>query len=144
MYDSIVVGTDGSASANEAVRHAASLAALADAHLHVVMVTPGIPVIAAPDMMVAAAQWSDAADAAAKQSLDDAAAIARELGAEVTPHQRGGDPADQLLDVCEETDADLLVVGNRGMHGARRFLLGSVSSRCAHHANTSVLVVQTT
>ena len=100
--------------------------------------------IAAPDMMVAAAQWSDAADAAAEQSLDDAAEIARELGAEVTPHQRGGDPADQLLDVCEETDADLLVVGNRGMHGARRFLLGSVSSRCAHHANTSVLVVQTT
>jgi nucleotide-binding universal stress UspA family protein len=41
-------------------------------------------------------------------------------------------------------NADLLVIGNRGMHGARRFLLGSVSSRCAHHADCSVLIVQTT
>ena len=62
----------------------------------------------------------------------------------MTTHALGGDPADARAVVCEQVDADLLVIGNRGMHGARRFLLGSVSSRCAHHAGCSVLIVQTT
>jgi nucleotide-binding universal stress UspA family protein len=54
-----------------------------------------------------------------------------------------GDPADALLTLCEDLDADLLVIGNRGMRGAKRFLLGSVSNRCAHHAPCSILIVHT-
>jgi nucleotide-binding universal stress UspA family protein len=55
-----------------------------------------------------------------------------------------GNPAEVLLSVAAEQDADLIVVGNRGMQGAARFLLGSVPNRIAHHANCSVLIVQTT
>lgn len=143
MYDTIVVGTDGSATANKAVEHAAKLAASTGAHLHVGMASPSIPALVAPDMMVATADWTAASEQATQAALTAAADIASAAGAEVTTHQLGGDPADALLSLCEQEGADLLVVGSRGMHGARRFLLGSVSSRCAHHADRSVLIVHT-
>jgi nucleotide-binding universal stress UspA family protein len=143
MYDKIVVGTDGSPTALKAVTHAASLAAATGAHLHIAMVAPSIPVVVAPDMLLASAEWSDATKAATNDALRSAAEASAEVGAETTTHQLSGDPADALLGLCDDIDADLLVVGSRGMHGARRFLLGSVSSRCAHHANRSVLIVHT-
>ena len=62
----------------------------------------------------------------------------------VRTHPREGDPATALLTVAEETGADLIVVGNRGMTGAARFLLGSVPNKLSHHANCSILIVRTT
>jgi len=55
---------------------------------------------------------------------------------------RETDPASALLDVAEEIGADLLVVGNKGMRGPRRYL-GSVPSKVAHHAGCTVLIVDT-
>jgi nucleotide-binding universal stress UspA family protein len=144
MYTTIVVGTDGSATSAKAVSHAASLAALTGAHLHIAMVAPRIPVLVAPDMVVASNEWGEASEESTRMGLDAAATIAADAGADATTHALAGDPADALLSLCEQVDADLLVIGNRGMQGARRFLLGSVSSRCAHHAVCSVLIVQTT
>jgi nucleotide-binding universal stress UspA family protein len=143
MYDTIVVGTDGSPTAQKAVDDAASLAAALGGRLHIAMVTPSIPIVAAPDMIVASAEWTEATNQATRSALESAAAAAAAVGAEATTHQLGGDPADALLGLCEEVDADLLVVGSRGMQGARRFLLGSVSSRCVRHADRSVLIVHT-
>ena len=57
---------------------------------------------------------------------------------------RQGDAADAILDIAEEQRADLIVVGNRGMTGAKRFLLGSVPNKVSHHAPCSVLIVRTT
>ena len=143
MYDNIVVGTDGSVGATKAVAHAAALAAATGAHLHIAMATPSIPVLVAPDMMIATGDWANASEQATAVALQTAAEIATGAGAEATTHQCSGDPADALLSLCDELRADLLVIGSRGMHGARRFLLGSVSSRCAHHADRSVLIVHT-
>ncbi|MGZ4325698.1 MAG: universal stress protein, partial [Solirubrobacteraceae bacterium] len=53
------------------------------------------------------------------------------------------DPADALIAVSEELGAELLVVGNKGMSGASRFLLGSVADKVAHHAPCSILIVRT-
>ncbi|HSM67899.1 MAG TPA: universal stress protein [Ilumatobacteraceae bacterium] len=144
MYATIVVGTDGSSTAEKAVAHAAQLAALSGARLHIATVAPRIPVLVAPDMVVASAEWNEASDQSTQLALAGAAQIAENAGAAATTHALGGEPADALLSLCDDVDADLLVVGNRGMQGARRFLLGSVSSRCAHHADCSVLIVQTT
>ena len=77
-------------------------------------------------------------------TLSDAADVVREAGLEVETFAREGDPADAILDVAEERGADLIVVGNKGMTGARRFLLGSVPNRVSHHAPCSVLIVRTT
>ncbi len=59
-------------------------------------------------------------------------------------YPRKGDPADAILDVAEEQEADLIIVGNRGMAGAERFLLGSVPNKVSHHAPCSVLIIRTT
>jgi nucleotide-binding universal stress UspA family protein len=108
------------------------------------MAAPSIPLLVSPDMMIASDEWGQASEESTRAALDAAAAIAAEAGASATVHALGGDPADALLSLCEQVHADLLVIGNRGMQGARRFLLGSVSSRCAHHAVCSTLIVQTT
>jgi nucleotide-binding universal stress UspA family protein len=76
--------------------------------------------------------------------LDAAAADAKAAGIEVTTHPVEADPADAILNVAEETKADLIVVGNKGMTGTRRFLLGSVPNNVSHHAPCSVIIVRTT
>ena len=63
---------------------------------------------------------------------------------DVTTFAREGDPADAILDVAEERDAGLIVVGNKGMTGAKRFLLGSVPNKVSHHAPCSVMIIRTT
>jgi nucleotide-binding universal stress UspA family protein len=63
---------------------------------------------------------------------------------EVQTFAREGDPADAILDVAEERGSDLIVVGNKGMTGAKRFLLGSVPNKVSHHAPCSVLIIRTT
>jgi nucleotide-binding universal stress UspA family protein len=59
-------------------------------------------------------------------------------------YRRQGDPADAILDVAEDRKADLIVVGKKGMTGAKRFLLGSVPNKVSHHASCSVLIIHTT
>ena len=78
--------------------------------------------------------------------LDRAAERARRAGVgadEVETYARQGDAADAILDVAEEQGCDLIVVGHRGMTGAKRFLLGSVPNKISHHAPCSVLIVRT-
>jgi nucleotide-binding universal stress UspA family protein len=73
------------------------------------------------------------------------ARAARELeaeGVEVDTHAREGDPAHVIIEAAEELDAELIVVGSRGLTGLERFLLGSVSSKLAQHAPTSLMVVR--
>ena len=74
---------------------------------------------------------------------EDAEAL-KGSGVEVETMPREGDPADAILDVAEEKGADLIVVGNKGMTGAKRFLLGSVPNKISHHAPCSVMIIRTT
>lgn len=66
------------------------------------------------------------------------------FGVPVTTVIRDGDPASVILDVAEEQKSDLIIVGNKGMTGTRRFLLSSVPSKVAHHSECAVLIVKTT
>jgi len=61
----------------------------------------------------------------------------------VESHPTSGDPCDALIAVAQDVDADLIVVGSRGMTGVKRFVLGSVPNKIAHHAPCSVLIVDT-
>jgi nucleotide-binding universal stress UspA family protein len=74
---------------------------------------------------------------------DIATQAVREAGVSVNTHARQGGPADVILHVAEEQNADLVIVGNKGMSGAKRFLLGSVPNKVSHHAPCSVLIVRT-
>ena len=64
-------------------------------------------------------------------------------GVQAQGHVCGGDPADALMSVAADEEAEMIVVGNRGMSGARR-MLGSVPNRVSHHARCGVLIVPTT
>jgi nucleotide-binding universal stress UspA family protein len=147
MFGSIVVGTDGSGTATQAVREAVDMAKATGATLE--LVSAYAPVSEArlraerrdaPEDV----QWAINPKQEVELSLSDAAEIAREAGVEVNTHAREGDPADAILDVAEELNAGLVIVGNKGMTGAKRFLLGSVPDKISHHAPCSVLIVRTT
>ncbi len=147
MFRSIVVGTDGSETAAEAVRQAVDLAGSVGASVELVSAYEPVPgqrlrqeAIQAPDDL----QWSVNPREDVDATLDDAAQVARDAGVAVRTYARQGDPADAILDVAEETRADLVVVGNKGMTGARRFLLGSVPNKVSHHAPCSVMIIRTT
>jgi nucleotide-binding universal stress UspA family protein len=147
VFSAIVVGTDGSETAGEAVRQAVDLARTVGARLHVV--TAYEPVSQArvrdePRRAPADVQWAINPREDVDATLEAAADVARAASVEVATYARQGDPADAILDVAEEERADLVVVGNKGMTGARRFLLGSVPNRVSHHAPCSVLIIRTT
>jgi nucleotide-binding universal stress UspA family protein len=147
MFRSIVVGTDGSQTASEAVRQAVELAKDIGAKIQLVSAYEPVPASRlrqekreAPEDM----QWMVNPREEVDGTLKDAADTVRDAGIEVEVYARQGDPADAILDVAEETDADLIVVGNKGMTGAKRFLLGSVPNKVSHHAPCSVLIIRTT
>jgi len=147
VFTRIVVGTDGSETAGEAVRQAVDLAKLAGATLSIVSAYAPVPERKVKDQQRDApsdVQYELNPREDVNLVLDTAAADARKEGIEVQVHAVEGDPAEGILSVAEDTKADLIVVGNKGMTGARRFLLGSVPNNISHHAPCSVMVVRTT
>jgi nucleotide-binding universal stress UspA family protein len=147
LFERIVVGTDGSQTAGEAVRQAIGLAKATGAALDIVSAYE--PVSRQRLREEAGEIPGDVAHSVGPREdvnviLESAAGPAQEAGVEVQTHAREGDPADAILDVAEETKADLVVVGNKGMTGARRFLLGSVPNKISHHAPCGVYIVRTT
>ena len=147
MFRSIVVGTDGSETANEAVRQATELAQAVGASVQ--LVSAFEPVgnqrlreerQQVPEDM----SWMVNEREDVNATLRDAEEQLKEQGVAVETFARQGDPADAILDVAEEQNADLIVVGNKGMSGAKRFLLGSVPNKVSHHAPCSVMIIRTT
>ncbi len=144
MDDSIVVGTDGSETAKQAVAEAVRLAKALDAQVHVVSAFEplrGARVRGAPEG--AAKVWAPLPDDAVESILSQAVAGVRMAGLTATPHAVRKDPADALLAVADEVGATMIVVGSKGMHGARRLALGNVPNKVSHHARCNVLIVAT-
>jgi nucleotide-binding universal stress UspA family protein/nitrite reductase/ring-hydroxylating ferredoxin subunit len=122
-YRTIMAGTDGSPTAGEAARKAMELGMILRAEIRLIFV--GDPLVGAI-------------------KLEQATEIAPE-GVKVTPLiVAAGDPAERITQAAVAEDIDLIVVGNKGLSGARRYLLGSVPNQVAHDAPTDVLIVKTT
>jgi nucleotide-binding universal stress UspA family protein len=147
MFSKIVVGTDGSPTSLEAVRQAATLASQGGGTLHVACAMRDATDLAVlPDMAAAMpiAGMAESLQQQATTALERAVTVAKDVGCEVETHVERGEASTALVRLAEDVGADLIVVGNKGMSGAARFLLGSVPNRVAHHAPCSVLIVQTT
>jgi nucleotide-binding universal stress UspA family protein len=147
LFGSIVVGTDGSDTAKEAVRQAAELAKTLGSRMHLVSAYEPVPEgrlreerAEVPEDL----QWMVNPREDVNATLEETGKQLQQEGLEVETHAREGDPADAILDVAEEKGADLIVVGNKGMTGAKRFLLGSVPNKVSHHAPCSVMIIRTT
>src|SRR3954469_7399713 len=147
MFRSIVVGTHGSDTAGRAVEEAIDLAKAVGAALCVVSAYEPVPKARLREearQTPPGLQWMVKPREEVGETWSGAADRVRSAGVEVETFAREGDPADAILDVAEERDADLIVVGNKGMTGARRFLLGSVPNKVSRHAPCSVLIIRTT
>jgi nucleotide-binding universal stress UspA family protein len=144
MAESIVVGTDGSDSAQRAVAEAIRIAEALKADVHLVSAfepVRGARIAGAPEG--AAKVWAPLPDAAVEQTLSEAASAVRFKGLEVSTHAVEKEPAEALVEVADQVGASMIVIGNRGMHGARRLMLGNVPNKVSHRARCNVLIVAT-
>ena len=137
MFEKILVGTDGSESATRAVARAVEIAKQDSAEL-VVVHAHGDPNVG----YALADETSPSLERATQIVRDTETKRAADIA--VRTIVREGDAASVLLDVAEEEKVGLIVVGNKGMSGTRRFLQGSVPNRVSHHARCDVLIVHTT
>jgi nucleotide-binding universal stress UspA family protein len=148
MFASVLVGTDGSDTATTAVRHAIDLARQLGTRLLIVSAYEPVPDQQLRNEKLEVPKdlhWTVNPREDVLALLGEAQQEAQTAGVpNVETFARQGDAADAILDVAEEQRADLIVVGNRGMTGAKRFLLGSVPNKISHHAPCSVLIVRTT
>ena len=147
MFSSIVVGTDGSETAGKAVLQATELARQVGASVSLVSAyepVSGNRLREEKREVPKDLEWMVNPREDVEATLKEAAESVERAGVQVDTFAREGDPADAILDVAEETKADLIVVGNKGMTGAKRFLLGSVPNKVSHHAPCSVLIIRTT
>ena len=141
MYKTVVVGTDGSPTAERAMARAVELTRTAGGRLHVLTASAPGRSSAAPGTRSAAP--STRADFQADVALE--AALARVGGddLDVQQHVATGDPAAEIIALAEREDADLIVLGSKGMRGAGR-LLGSIPNTVSHRAPCDLLIVRTT
>ena len=123
MYKRILVGTDGSTTAAKAVDGAVELAQVSGAALTILTAGIGEP---------------------AKQIVDREAARHADSGVRIDTRVDDRDASTALVEVADDGDYDLLVVGNKGMTGTSRFFLGSVPNKVSHHIQRSLLIVRTT
>jgi nucleotide-binding universal stress UspA family protein len=151
MYKAIVVGIDGSETARGAMLKAADLAKLTGARVHLVTASPkgrlselvGLDPMAA-GMIESLVRTEEELTSASAEMLKRTAEELRKLGVDVETYLIEDDPAGAIIGVAETTSADLIVVGNKGMRGAKRYVLGSIPNAVAHRAPCDVTIVSTT
>jgi nucleotide-binding universal stress UspA family protein len=146
VFRSIVVGIDGSDTAREALDAAVELGRLTGATLELVSAYEPVPsqrLRVEGRQAPADLQWTVSPRDEVDAMLSEASGAAAHAGVETRSYAREGDPADAILDVAEELGSELIVVGNKGMTGAKRFLLGSVPNKVSHHAPCSVMIIRT-
>jgi nucleotide-binding universal stress UspA family protein len=141
LFETVVVGADGSATAAEAVRTAIELVKMTGGKLHIVTAYKPQQLSTPAGEVEHYAKALDSGDVA-EALIADLGSQARVAGVEAETHRKSGSPADAICELASEVNADLIVVGNKGMAGVRR-VLGSVPNSVAHQAPCAVLIAFT-
>ena len=150
MFERIVGGVNQAATAAMAAERALELGALTGGEVHLVAAIGGTERGAPLSAMVPGAALTGGEPRSEGPGQGDARRhavsfldrVAKDAATTTHTHVLPGEPAEVILQVAEEVDADLVVVGSKGMHGARR-VLGSVPNSITHQARCAVLIVQT-
>jgi nucleotide-binding universal stress UspA family protein len=146
-YSNIVVGTDGSETAELAVQHAGALAK--DHSARLVIVTAYEPhddaLLKESEGVPGDIRWALTDRAQAEEKAHAGRKIVSELGLKgVVAQAIPGSPPDVLLEAAKDFNADVIVVGSKGLTGLPVARLGSVASLVSHHAPCDVFIVHTT
>jgi nucleotide-binding universal stress UspA family protein len=141
MFDTVVIATDGSKSAQRSVRMAVDLAARFDADVHALYVVDTDEIETSP------AEISDDLENAIREAGDEALSFAEAEAdgrdrTEIFTAIRQGNPATEIIEYAGEVDADAIALGTRGRHGDHAFLLGSVAEAVVRQAPQPVLTVR--
>ena len=145
MYTTILVGTDGSAPALEAVKAAGEIALRFD--VDTVHVVAGYRPITSAELIDLSHELPQefidtlSSDARGVAKAAEATRILAGMHLQFEVHTLPENGADAILEVADRIGADLIVVGSRGYGVGRRLLRGSVSTKVAHHAECSVMIV---
>ena len=132
-----LLATDGSEDAAQATQAATDLASRSGAELHVVHVWHDVPGPYRHGYVKRELRRQG------QEILDEQVRKIEEAGGTVAQaHLRGGRTSDEVIELAEELDVDLLVVGTRGLRGMRRILIGSHSDEIVHRSRRTVLVVR--
>jgi nucleotide-binding universal stress UspA family protein len=143
MYKTIVVGTDGSDRADVAVEEAFALAKITGAKVHAVHAVHPAATTGFSDVPGTAQSTSAGLRDHADRVGTKLRAKAEREGVSTELHNPEGEPADAILKIADAVDADLIVVGNQGMAGVKRFVLGSVPNKVSHQCSCNLLIVNT-
>ncbi len=141
MLTNILVAVDGSAPSRHAARFALALAQQTKAKVTLLTVLPPpevVPLGPVSGYAVVSSPVSNDEVKKVEARLDEIALERRDV--EITKVVEVGPVADTIVDVASHRGADLIVMGARGLGPGRRFLLGSVSDRVAHHAHCPVTI----
>lgn len=141
MFETVVIATDGSESAERGIRTALDVAARFDATVHAVYVVDTNEIAASPEQI--RDQLEDAIESAGEEALETVCETAERLGVpEVVTAVEEGNPATEIIEYAEDVDADVIAMGTRGRHGEHAYLLGSVAEAVVRRAPMPVLTVR--
>lgn len=140
----ILISTDGSPSALQAVELGLELAAEQEAEVVFVHVAPGTDVLPVNGFAMGPVTVPHEVTDHDMEPLDEAVQLAEERGLRVGSRLLVGEPAKKIVEYADSIDADLIVVGSRGHGAISSALLGSVSRGILHAAKRPVLIVRET
>ncbi len=145
MYKKILVPLDGSEPSLDAARQAVGIAAALGSQVTFIHVLPTLGSYINLPRLYASESYNQLIkefNAQGEVILDEAMKKVDLQGITVDTKLESGDPAMKIIEVSKEGHYDLIVIGNRGLSGAKEVLLGSVSSRVADHAPCPVLITR--
>ncbi len=141
MYKRILVGIDGSDASLKASRKAADIAKKFCSELILVSIVPP-PTVLLGEMLVPEVLDTSPLKEAAEHSLSQLKELLeKEHGITVRTLVSVGDPAEALVDIAEQENADLIVIGRRGLSKIERFFVGSITKKVLERSPIDVLVV---
>ena len=142
MFNKILVATDGSQYSDKALEYAVNIAKVFGAKLYIIHVVEEDKVALASSAIPITTNIIDDLVRIGNEILSRAREYAKSRGIDAEVILARGNAADKILETADKINADLIIVGSRGLKGLARFLLGSVSERVVRHSNKPVLVVK--
>ncbi|MBZ0155947.1 MAG: universal stress protein [Alphaproteobacteria bacterium] len=136
----ILVAHDGSKSSDKALKKAVELSLSTNSSLTVLAVVPELYLTELPE-----ADRNRIFESLSEETRQAMEKIRKSLSGksiEVKTLIRQGDPAEKILETAQKMKVDLIVTGSHGRHGAKKFLLGSVSSKVVDYSKCPVLIVK--
>lgn len=138
MMKKLLVPVDGSKSSDQAVRYACNVSEKYGSEMTLLCVIPP-PIILGVEAGIIDYR---PLEESGRKVLENTKNIVESSGVKASTRLETGQVADTIINIAKEEGSDLIIIGSRGLSGAKRFLLGSVSNSVSHHAPCPVLIVR--